>query len=749
MKHFRLYCVLLILTVSRLSPAQTTGFVYDAARLSPLPGAVIQCGSEQTVTASDGSFHIAVDDSPVLVVSHLGYTTDTIVLDSTHAALKIFLVPDYTRLEQITVYGPLFRNRMMELPSSISGMQGSELMQTAGITYIEKLNRLPGVYVQSGSINTNRLTIRGIGSRTPYGSNRVKAYFNDIPLTSGDGATSMEDIDPSMIGSVEVLKGSKSALYGSGLGGIIMLTSRAYTESGLHGKAGFEAGSYGTLNPWLSLHYRQGKFSGNTTVSLARSDGWRQNSSFHRYSLNTSAGISHKLGKTDVLVHIIDMRAHIPSSLDQETFLETPRNAAANWLAIKGYEEYLRALTGIRNELRLSDRLRNTTVVYVNYYEGYESRPFNILADDGLQSGAKSTLHYEAGAFHFSVSAALMLEKYNWQIYETLEGVQGGRLSAYHEIRQPLNLVAHGAWKFENGGSVEGALSYNFLSYRVTDQQPDSLDRSGDFRYAPVLSPFLGINLPVHEQLKVYASAGHGFSYPTVEETLLPDGQLNPGLRPESGITMEVGTRLSALGGNLFADAGIYLMLIDDLLVTERPGEDIFTGKNAGKTRHMGFEFQSELRLNPKTPSLWPQTRLNLSLTLSSNTFTDFTDDGNDHTGRSLPGVPAGTLYAGATFTSRAGLYAHLSYNHTGSQYLDDANTLTYPAYSIAHLKLGYRFTTRRGMSPELWLGIQNLFDRHYASMLLVNATGFGANAPRYYYPGQPRSFYAGVMVGF
>ena len=45
--------------------------------------------------------------------------------------------------------------------------------------------------------------------------------------------------------------------------------------------------------------------------------------------------------------------------------------------------------------------------------------------------------------------------------------------------------------------------------------------------------------------------------------------------------------------------------------------------------------------------------------------------------------------------------------------------------------------------------GIRNLFDAHYASMILINAPSFGGQPPRYYYPGTPRYFYLGLRFAF
>mgnify|MGYP000571665588 CR=1 FL=1 len=42
-----------------------------------------------------------------------------------------------------------------------------------------------------------------------------------------------------------------------------------------------------------------------------------------------------------------------------------------------------------------------------------------------------------------------------------------------------------------------------------------------------------------------------------------------------------------------------------------------------------------------------------------------------------------------------------------------------------------------------------NIFNEKYASMLLINASGFGGSAPRYYYPGEPNNYYAGLGLTY
>ena len=47
------------------------------------------------------------------------------------------------------------------------------------------------------------------------------------------------------------------------------------------------------------------------------------------------------------------------------------------------------------------------------------------------------------------------------------------------------------------------------------------------------------------------------------------------------------------------------------------------------------------------------------------------------------------------------------------------------------------------------YLGVDNIFDKAYASQILINAPGFGGNAPRYYYPGNPINYYTGININY
>jgi len=123
------------------------------------------------------------------------------------------------------------------------------------INIAQVINRTPGVFMQSGALNTNRLTIRGIGSRNLFGTSNIRAYFKDIPLTNGSGETNIEDFELNTISRIKIIKGATSSVYGAGLGGTILLnpTNAYLNESSAN--AQFTFGSFGLLKSTLSFNH--------------------------------------------------------------------------------------------------------------------------------------------------------------------------------------------------------------------------------------------------------------------------------------------------------------------------------------------------------------------------------------------------------------------------------------------------------------------------------------------------------------
>jgi iron complex outermembrane receptor protein len=60
--------------------------------------------------------------------------------------------------------------------------------------------------MQQGALNTNRISIRGIGFELSMVPKNKKAYYEGIPLTTAEGSSTIEDIDMEAIGSIEIIR---------------------------------------------------------------------------------------------------------------------------------------------------------------------------------------------------------------------------------------------------------------------------------------------------------------------------------------------------------------------------------------------------------------------------------------------------------------------------------------------------------------------------------------------------------------
>lgn len=606
------------------------------------------------------------------------------------------------------------------------------------------LNQVPGVQVQAGALNTFRVVIRGIGSRSPYATNRIKVYFDEIPLTTGEGITGIEDIDIATIDNISIIKGPSSALYGAGLGGVIRFAPvRANTNQV---SLNSEAGSFGTFKNTLNASAIIGKVGISGLFSNMYSDGFRENSRYKRNTLFLKGSASFNKSSLRIILHGIDLNSRIPSSIDETTFRNRPQAAAANWKTIKGFEKYQRLLTGITYSFPVANRLTNQATLFGSFIDHYESRPFNILEDNSYNYGLRDKITLSLGKQSFVAGMEWFNEFYRWKIFESQAGLQGSLINLNKEKRSYLNIFTLWYINIKDKLFVDAGLNYAALRYKLSDLFADTTDHSGSRRYKPVVSPRIGLNYQLNKNLNLYTSAGHGFSPPTLEETLLPQGQPNPDLKPEDGYEIEIGARFSMFNQRIFLEATQYWLFLENLLVSKRITEEIFTGENLGKTNHYGTEILLKWRTIPDLPGKRTALEITASHITSSNRFSTFVNLDNSFEGNRLPGIPSNTTNISVLMRLLNNLRLDLNYQLIGNQFLNDANTNGYSGHQLLGLKTEYSLMLKK-LNIRVYMGAQNVLNEDYAAMVLVNAPQFGTTQPRYYYPGDPRSIFGGITV--
>ena len=633
---------------------------------------------------------------------------------------------------------------------------GRELEVASQTIITPMLNQVPGVFMHSGALNTNRITIRGIGNRSPFSTNKIRAYLDEIPLTTGSGETTIEDIDLSLVNRVEVVKGPSSSIYGAGLGGMIGLGTKNILAEDNEVRMSSELGSYGLLRGTLSAQIgRADQYALQIGYNNTHSDGYRDNNEYDRegFTAILSAKPSSQSQLT-LLANYVDVKAFIPSSLNQDDFQNDPSKAAFTWGRVMGFEDYDRTLLGLSYKTPLfSDKFNNQTSVFTSARENYESRPFNILQEKSVGLGGRTIFNYlAANAFTVAIGTEFYRENYDWQTYETNDGTIGSLLSNNEEVRDYWNLFAQATVNAWEHTTIKLGINYNDTNYDITDRYLiDNDDLSGEYGFDPVLSPSIAITHNLKKSLmpkanldlNVYAIVAHGFSPPSPEETLTPDGAINPDIQPEMGWNYELGTR--GYWNKLSFNISAYTMQIRDLLVARRTDFDQFVGVNAGKSVHNGLELALDYRIYIKEGTIIPF----LNYTYSDYKFDEFIDGDDDFSGNKLTGTAPHLLTAGVNATLPKGFYAHANYQFTDAMPMRDDNSIFSESYQLLNAKIGWRKTLNFGLSVDIFMGINNIFDEHYAAMILINAGSFGGAAPRYFYPGLPRNYFGGLRLGY
>ncbi|MGB8706092.1 MAG: TonB-dependent receptor [Gillisia sp.] len=746
----------LIFGLFRANAQHVTGKVVDTETGNPIENVnIFNSTSKKGIgfTNAQGEFSIQLEKVPAeLRFSAIGYQAREVKISSEVKKIEIRLLASSYNLSEVLLQSPLIPDTLRKVPAAIALVSAKDLSRTDPTNLAQVFNSLPGVYVNQGALNTTKLTIRGVGSRAQYSTNRIQAFFDGIPLTTGEGELTLDDFDAETLDHIEVIKGPVSSLYGAGLAGSINLFSKKAVK-GTHFSLESQAGSFKTFKEGVSGSYATNKISLFSHITALQSDGARENGNYDRKSffLNGTFQISDK-DDLNFLANFTRLKAYIPSSLNKNDFKNNPSKADDNWAAARGYEWYDRGLMGISNNYSFSGHFSNLTSIYSSFRKGYEPRPFNILDESRTSAGIRTQFQYNYDRTKAAFGADFYDEWYEagtfqnlYRQYSNPGSVEGNRLSHNKQIRNYINFFAQINYDLTQKLKVETGFNFNSTHYKLTDLfSSDEIDQTGNYSFRSIFSPRLAASYSVNSHQNIYASISHGFSTPTVAETLTPEGLINTDIQPETGLNYEMGFKGNWNENKLYTEVSLYSIQIKDQLVAKRIGQDQYVGINAGKTSHSGAEIYARYFLD-----LSYDFKLKPFVNASFNNFRfkDFTDDEITYNGNKIPGVPNNTVNLGveASYRNNISLYANMF--HAGKIPLNDANSKFAGAYSLLNIKGSFTQNLSKKIKLEIWTGINNLFNEKYAASVLPNAVGFGGAAPRYYYPGNPVNYYGGIRV--
>lgn len=657
----------------------------------------------------------------------------------------------------------------LDTPAAVSVVNGDEMRQAAPrVNLSESLGAVPGLQVQNRQNYAQdlQLSIRGFGSRSTYGVRGLRIYVDGIPATMPDGQGQTSNIDIGSVDTIEVLRGPFSALYGNSSGGVINVTSQTGTQPPT-----VEASSYyGSFGTW---HYGMkatgavgdGSHAGDVdyTVSTNRftTHGYRDHSGARKNLANARLGVRiNDVSKLTLLLNSVDIKANDAGGLTADEWRDNPRQSP------RGDQYNTRKNTrqtqaGLRYERQLSAQDDLSVMMYAGERETtqFQSIPRAPQLKPSHAGGVIDlTRHYQGidtrlthrGELLVPVTLTAGLDYENMSErrkgYENFVmvngapqyGEQGALRRNERNLMWNVDPYLQTQWQLTDKLSLDAGVRYSSVWFDSNDYYitPGNGDDSGDASYHKWL-PAGSLKYALTDAWNVYLSAGRGFETPTINElSYRSDNQsgLNFGLKPSTNDTVEIGSK-TRIGNGLFT-AALFQTNTDNEIVVDSSSGGRTSYKNAGKTRRQGME----LGLDQQFGESW---RLKAAWTWLDATYrTNVCDDASCN-GNRIPGIARNMGYASFGYQPEQGWYAGSDIRYMSDIMANDENTAKAPSWTVVGLTTGYKWSYGR-MDMDLFVRIDNLFDREYVGSVIVNESN-----GRYYEPAPGRNYGIGLNLAW
>ena len=453
------------------------------------------------------------------------------------------------QLQTLVVTG--YATDLARAPASVEIVTRAEIERQPAFDIADILRFHTGLEIgrNGGPGQATSLFIRG----TESDHNLV--MIDGVPINSGSvGSAALQHIDPQLIERIEIYKGPRATLWGSGaIGGVINIVTRRDAQ-GLAWSGGLEVGEEQTLHANGRLAWGDGTTELSAGLAHERTDGFpplassNLDAGYRNSSLDLAAG--HQLGAhrfdaqywhTQGNVEYLD---YFGNRLDQD-FLNS-RASLAWTLAVNERWTSLLELAEVRDHI---DQNQSNDSVHTDRTELKWQNDLD-LADDHLVLGFKYSWE--------SVEA-----QGGWSPYDSDTRIQE-LWAQYHLERGPHQLIA----------------GFRYLDHEDAGSKPTWSLNYG-YRWTPATT--------------LWASVATAFRVPSANERFGFGG--NPDLEPEESTSYELGLRHRPAPGHQVG-VSLYRNEIDNLIqwVMTDPATWAGYNQNVARARIDGLELNYDFQ---------------------------------------------------------------------------------------------------------------------------------------------------------
>ncbi|MDT0676841.1 TonB-dependent receptor [Autumnicola musiva] len=590
--------LLLAVTPHIYAQNELSGSVMDAETGEPVFSANVYFPQldKGTVTDLDGNFTFKnlPEGNYNLLISSIGYSSFSRDIRIPSEALEFQISPSAIEMEEVIISTP-FHQLQSENVMKVERESVSELNRKGAVTLADGITQIAGVESLTTGVGIGKPVIRGLSS------NRVLVYTQGVRLENQQyGDEHGLGISSKGIGSVEVIKGPASLLYGSdAIGGVLYLNPESYASAN-NTQAEFSGDYFSN-----TLGYQgsaMAKTSGEKLKFLARGsyaahsdyetgDGQRvTNTRFNEKDLKAGIGYQDSKYKADLRYNYNRSNIGIPEEIGvQNTDKE---------LHLLPYQEIDNHIVSLENRLFLPNSSLDLKVGYqFNNRKEFEDHHHDEEGHDEEEEHQEheEELPGEHPALEMHLETLSYNLKYNLPEtgnFETIFGVQGMHQTNSNfgeEILIPdAETVDFGIfgtthyhlenWDFQ-GGIRYDKRSLKSISYESAEGTATGLDRNFNS-----LNGAFGIKYQPLKKFAVRLNLASGFRAPNLAE-LTSNGTHNGANRYEVGNAslsneqnFQVDLSLEWRNRHFEAFANAFHNSINDYIFIS-PSEDVIDGE--------------------------------------------------------------------------------------------------------------------------------------------------------------------------
>ncbi|WP_040268253.1 TonB-dependent receptor family protein [Pseudomonas rhodesiae] len=662
------------------------------------------------------------------------------------------------RLATVTVTGAQAseaqkaERQLAKVPGKTAVIDNHEIEKGRASNAEDVLAMQPGVFAQATSGSAaNKISIRGSGLNTFYQGYvlGIKFLFDGLPLT-GPGGTQEDMLDMAGVDHTEVLYGANAFNYSAlSLGGAINFVSKTgRTDPGNYAR--FEAGSYGYRKQVLSTGGVEGNADYYVSLQHNERDGYQDDTA------NKGQGIVANFGyvfnpklETRFFLRYREETLSQGNTLTKYQIKHDPTSNAVPF----GRKKDGTTLLGSKTTYTFDDNARLEVGLGYNDYPLYNGWRYSATPQDWRSKDINLTLRYlRTGETFLGLNSDSTVTFSTTRAY--LADVKSHSKSTKIK-QQEANYTGSRDTVFSLGNELQltddlwlsSGLSFIDIKRKAEIEYTTGVNTTAfpngvEYEERDV-APRIGLRYTLTPEFELFGNVSRSIDPPVTWQLGSTGTPYIRDVRPQKANTVEFGIR----GGHGIFDGSLTLyrswvqkellsVVVRQATATQ---DQLVATSNGSATIHQGIE----AGLNAL---LWEGQGGDTVALRQAFTYNDF-HYRNDATfgDNELPGLPRQVYQAELEYRQATGFYAQLNARSASSYYVDFANSLAAPSYTLWGAKFGYEAPNRKW---EVFVDARNLTNERYATASNTAYDAKGQDSANFY-PGDPINVTTGVSYRF